>query len=253
METWRSIAAALRKGGFLAFIDLEEAYFHVPIFPAHRRFLRFSYGSLHYQYRAIPFGLRSALQVFTKILVAVVAHLRLRRVFLYPYLDDILIRSSSRMQALQDVNLTVSCLKSLGFVINLAKSSLDPVQGIEHLGLWLDTANFRVSLSRERQVKILAFLHMAMRTHHLQLMFLARLLGMMVSCHDIVAWAQFHPRSLQTFLRPFQRCIERRSRLLLHFPREQRLAVLCGLRRADYQRAPLWATRRDLWLRQMPA
>lgn len=72
----------------------------------------------------------------------------------------------------------------------------------------------------------MASLQLAIHACYLELMFLARLLGMMVLCHDIVAWAQFHSRPLQTFLRPFQKCIERRKHLVLPFPQEQRLALL---------------------------
>lgn len=61
--------------------------------PRHR--LWFCYGSHHYQYRALLFGLLAAARVFTKILMAAVAHLCLQGVFLYPYLDDILIHSRS--------------------------------------------------------------------------------------------------------------------------------------------------------------
>lgn len=90
---------ALDQADFLSSIDLLEAYLHIPIHPFHRKFLRFSYGQFHCQYRALPFGLSTAPRVFTKILVALVANLRSQGVRIFPYLDDILVAASSFSQA----------------------------------------------------------------------------------------------------------------------------------------------------------
>lgn len=59
METLKSILETIQKGDFLASLDLSEAYLHIPIRPNHRRFLRFVYAGAHYQYRPLPFGLKS--------------------------------------------------------------------------------------------------------------------------------------------------------------------------------------------------
>lgn len=67
---------SLEKNNFLTLADLSEAYLHIPIFPDHQKYLRFCYDLLHFQYRALPFGLMAAPRVFTKVLVALVAALR---------------------------------------------------------------------------------------------------------------------------------------------------------------------------------
>ncbi|XP_061478779.1 uncharacterized protein LOC133382992 [Rhineura floridana] len=95
MESLHSITESLHEGDFLASIDLKEAYLHVPICIAHRKFLRFAFGHQHFQYRAMPFGLSSAPRVFTKVLLILVAYLRTQGVHTYPYLDDLLIRAKS--------------------------------------------------------------------------------------------------------------------------------------------------------------
>lgn len=75
-------------------------------------------------------------------------------VFLYPYLDDVLIRSMSRAQATRDVWRTVACLQDHRFVVDLHKSSLKPSQCLEHLGLLLGTGQAQYSLSAVQQQKI---------------------------------------------------------------------------------------------------
>ncbi|KAJ6666435.1 hypothetical protein lerEdw1_000710 [Lerista edwardsae] len=49
---------------------------------------------------------------------------------------------------LEDVRLTGNCHQDVGFVVNFSKSSLTPVQSIEHLGLHLDMRAFQLYLSR---------------------------------------------------------------------------------------------------------
>lgn len=53
MVSLKTILAGIRQNNFMVSIDLTEAYIHVPIFPGHRKFLRFSYLGRHYQYRDI--------------------------------------------------------------------------------------------------------------------------------------------------------------------------------------------------------
>lgn len=131
----------------------------------------------------MPFGLTAAPRVFTKLLVTPVAHLRCEGVTLHPYLDDILIRPLSRDKALQDIQLTLTCLHSMGLLVKEDKSSLSPTQHIEHLGLWLDIQSFRVSLSQDRQQQAI---QEAQGASQLDVMWLAKLLGLMVSCQDLV-------------------------------------------------------------------
>lgn len=49
------------------------------------------------------------------------------------YLDDILILSKTRNQAIINGNLVISLLQQLGFIINFDKSALDPAQSLEYL------------------------------------------------------------------------------------------------------------------------
>ncbi|CAJ0923067.1 unnamed protein product [Ranitomeya imitator] len=80
MESLRSVIASLEKGEFLASVDIQDAYLHIPIFPLHQRFLRFAVNNLHFQFTALPFGLASAPRVFTKVMSTVVSILHSRDV-----------------------------------------------------------------------------------------------------------------------------------------------------------------------------
>ena len=60
-----SVLSAVRKGDYSFKIDLQNAYFHVPIHPSSRKYLRFAFESKVYQFRVLPFSLNTAPQVFT--------------------------------------------------------------------------------------------------------------------------------------------------------------------------------------------
>ena len=57
-------------------LDLQDAYFHIPVLQAHQNYLWFPVGQEHFQFVVLPFGLASAPQVFTKVMAVVAAQLR---------------------------------------------------------------------------------------------------------------------------------------------------------------------------------
>lgn len=66
----------------MATLDLKEDYLHIPIYESHRKFLRITVyldGSVsHLQFTPLPFGISSAPYIFTNVVSAVVAVLRLQ-------------------------------------------------------------------------------------------------------------------------------------------------------------------------------
>lgn len=50
MVTLSDILQRLNSGNFMTSLDLEDEYFHVPIHPKHRKFLRFTVAGTHYQF-----------------------------------------------------------------------------------------------------------------------------------------------------------------------------------------------------------
>jgi hypothetical protein len=57
METPQDVRHAIRHGDWAGSIDLRDAYFHVPIHAADRKFLRFGWRGCLYQFCVLPFGL----------------------------------------------------------------------------------------------------------------------------------------------------------------------------------------------------
>lgn len=169
-------------------------------------------------------GLKVAQKVFRKLLIAPVASLRLQGIQIYPYLDDILVKSSLWQQAQQHIRSTMDCLSRVGFMVNLKKSSLTSKTSIEHLGLQINTEDFTIAVSAEFRQAIFRAVKQTLRSETADVTDLASLLGMLVSCQDLDRWAHFHMRPLQHALLPFQASIERQGIGKSHFPQSSRTA-----------------------------
>ncbi|XP_072010847.1 uncharacterized protein [Engystomops pustulosus] len=127
MESVRTATQLIHTDSYMCTLDLKDAYYHVPIRPSSQRFLRFSVLSpegsvLHFQFRALPFGISSAPRVFTKIMVEVVAFLRLQDISIIPYLDDLLIIGKDKQNLILARESSLRILTELGWLINLKKS-----------------------------------------------------------------------------------------------------------------------------------
>ncbi len=114
MLTQRRIFQCVRPFDWFAAIDLKDAYFHVPILPRHRPFLRFAFEGRAYQYKALPFGLSLSPRVFTKVVEAALVPLREAGIHILNYLDDWLILAQSRALLCEHRDMVLSHLSRLG-------------------------------------------------------------------------------------------------------------------------------------------
>ena len=67
METPETIRTSLQAGEWVTSIDFKDAYFHIPIHSHFRTYMRFHLQGRSYQFKALPFGLSTALMEFTVV------------------------------------------------------------------------------------------------------------------------------------------------------------------------------------------
>jgi hypothetical protein len=91
MEDSRTVQNLLTKNCYMAKIDLQDAYYSVPIDKEHRKYLRFKFFGILYEFTCLPFGLSTSPRIYTKILRPVFAKLRSMGFCSVTYLDDILL------------------------------------------------------------------------------------------------------------------------------------------------------------------
>ena len=133
METNRSIRACILPGMLTTKLNLSDAYFHIPISLASRKFLRFVWNKVN-QFLAVPFGLAVAPQVFTRVFQTVIAHLHTLSVQAHSYLDDSLLKEFDSKILSRHTCLFIRLLLDLGFLISWEKSQILPSQDFLFLG-----------------------------------------------------------------------------------------------------------------------
>ena len=99
------MAAAILYHVFLIYANTLHAYFSVPIFRPHFKYLHFIWRDQRYEYTCLPFGYSLAPRVFTKIFKPIVAQLRRNGLRIVIFLDDILLVASSFAECMEQLSL----------------------------------------------------------------------------------------------------------------------------------------------------
>ncbi|XP_061707802.1 uncharacterized protein LOC133518191 [Cydia pomonella] len=203
MEDYRTASKLIPHNGFLATIDLKEAYLLIPVREADRKYLRFQFvphGSNEtemYEFTAMPYGLSVAPKVFTKIMKEVVTHLRKQGFKSVVYLDDICCIGDSYDECLNNVNATVNLFETLGFIINNDKSVLQPSQICKFLGFIFDSRNLTIGLPQEKREKIYRLVSKFMKLPRCTIREYAQLIGVLISACPATNYGWLYTKLLE--------------------------------------------------------
>ncbi|XP_073441685.1 uncharacterized protein [Dendrobates tinctorius] len=221
MESVTSAIRLLHHNCFMAVVDLKDAYYHIPIHSEYQKYLRVALyirGNLkHFQFRALPFGISIAPRVFTKVVAEMTAFLRIHNTIIIPYLDDFLIVGNSERHCTEQVERVIDTLRNLGWMVNVKKSRLQPLQRQMFLGFILDS-NQQICLLPDAKVeKVRDMILATIDQPHTTLRGAMSLLGTLTACIPAVRWAQFHTHQLQAEVLSAQKslkgCLEGRLEL----------------------------------------
>lgn len=204
-----------RLAGFLAGVlpdehliswDVKDAFYHIRIFPAHRRYFRFVVDGVVYEPRVLPFGMRLSPWAWTKMLRPVVAALRLRGFHMMAYVDDFAStgrdeRPSSAASATAGRVEIVRLFADLGLHVHATKGVAAGTTRLPILGFLADTRRRVLVLPKERLDKVIrgakALLSAATSTsRRVSAKALTRFTGTAVSCSLAIPSARFYLRRL---------------------------------------------------------
>ena len=197
MENIFSLRDILKKGDWLAKLDLKDAYLTVPMAKAHQKYLRFQWQGKIYEFKSLPFGLATAPLTFTKLLRPVVAFLRQQGVRLVVYLDDILLMAETPELLQQHLRLTMTLLTDLGLLLNLKKCILTPCRRLEFLGFIVDSLAFSLYVPQDKIAKIKKECQHLLNKVKVSGRTLAHIIGLLSSVTHAVLQAPLHYRGLQ--------------------------------------------------------
>ena len=118
METAQTVREAIGREDWMVSLDMKDAYFHIPIHPQSRRYLRITFNGQVFQFKAMCFGLSTAPQVFTIVIAPVsrIMHLAVFRIMLY--LGDWLSLAKSREEMVRVIRFILKLVTKLGILVN---------------------------------------------------------------------------------------------------------------------------------------
>lgn len=200
MEDYRSASRLVTKDCYMASIDLQDAYFLVPINKSQRKFLRFIYNDIPYQINCLPFGLCTSPFVFTKLLKPVMEYLRYTHGLISViYLDDIFCVGRTFSECKNNVTLTKTLLESVGFLINFEKSCFEPKTICKFLGFMFDSKRMLLELPNSKKSKIKSRLTTFLNLKKCSLREFARFVGLLVSACPAIRYSWVYTKYFEQF------------------------------------------------------
>ncbi|XP_072219103.1 uncharacterized protein [Leuresthes tenuis] len=194
------VLQSVALGAWFVLIDLKDSYFHVPIAPHHRQFLRFAFQGQAYQFKVMPFGLSLAPRIFSRCVAAALAPIQARGLTILPYLDDWLIVSPTAEQAVRDTAWLLGHVNRLGITVNYSKSRLTPSQKVNYLDMTLDSLSMRAFLSQKRVENIMQLIGCFQTGRVFTYGLFLRLLGMLMAASMVIPLGLLSLRPLQIWV-----------------------------------------------------
>ena len=201
METPETIRLSLKAGEWVTSLDFSDAYFHIPIAPRSRKYLRFFLFHQTFQFTALPFGLATAPLEFTKVVKEVKLMAQAKGIRIHQYLDDWLLRAPSPEICLQHTQTLLALCRQLGWVVNMTKSELVPKQVFNFVGYRFDLITGRVLPTQDRWEALQEKLRFMKDRHHCTVRQFMSLIGLLTATEKQVCAGRLHMRPIQWHLK----------------------------------------------------
>ena len=212
MESVPKIALTILEELWGCTIDLEDAYFHLPICWFFQKFLAFRLDGVTYVFQYLPFGLSVAPWAFTRIIKPIKAYLHRLKFRINSFLDDFFLLARTPLLLQKMTVIVLALFKKLGLSVNHKKSKLAPSQKVEYLGVIFHLKTQQLSLPEEKVVQIS---NLCQEVQHLPLYSrrqLESLLGLLsfaaplvplgrLNLRDLILWMNTHTSTVSRDLK----------------------------------------------------
>ena len=182
---------------YMASIDLQDAYFSIPIHEDHQKYLKFVWKGILYKFTCMPKGIACAPRLFTKLMKPVYSSLRSKGLVSSGYLDGSFLVGDTKDSCLNNVQETYALLTNLRFSPHDEKSVTMLTQIIEHLGFVLNSIDMTVTLTDDKTLKLHKLAMTVLSKDHPTIREVASLTGFLVSCTPGVQYAELFYKQLE--------------------------------------------------------
>ncbi|CAG2240323.1 unnamed protein product [Mytilus edulis] len=197
METFKTAITNITQNCWFGSVDLKDAYYSVSINEKDRKYLRFYWNEVLYEYTCLPNGLTTAPRIFTKILKVVFSKLRSKGHCNTPYIDDSLLVSKTFSGCQSNIIDTVQLLDHLGFTIHPDKSVLQPTQIIVFLGFVINSITMCIRVTKEKADNIIKLCSRLILKEEITIREFAQVIGKLVATEPGVQYAPLYIKSLE--------------------------------------------------------
>lgn len=130
-DVWRKLNGAR----YFTRLDLKNAFFRIKIPPRYRHYTSFTLRGQQYQFRKMPFGLKTAPAIFQQFMDT---HLSLFANWATWFIDDILIQADTLPELRKRTNRMKARLGKIGCLVNEEKSEYEKTS-LLFVGVWVFT------------------------------------------------------------------------------------------------------------------
>lgn len=197
LEDQKVVSNIITPGCFMSKLDLKDAYLLIPIRKQDRRYLRFYFQDMVFQYNCLCFGINFAPMLFTKLIKPIMYVLRSKGHLSVVYLDDFLLLGHSYKDCLENVKETITILESLGFLINYNKSFLEPQQKCSYLGFEYNSVDMTIAIPDTKKQNLSHLLASFANKKVCSIRMFARMLGKLISVCPAVDYGYLYTKMFE--------------------------------------------------------
>jgi hypothetical protein len=165
-EGLESIHELAQRNDYMIVTDYSRGYHHIDLHPTFFTFFGFEWRGVHYTYTSLPFGLASACWAFTKVTRELIYRWRNMGFICSGYLDDGIHFGTYAILLHRMLNFVVPDMVVCGFLLNLVKSPMIPLQVKQYLGMIIDTVRGCMTVPEVRYNALMSLISTALKYPH---------------------------------------------------------------------------------------
>ena len=179
VEKLQSVLSLITPGCYLASLDLEDAYYSIPIHQVHTKFLIFIWKNQLYKSLVVPNGLCCGPRKFKKMMKSPKCTLRLDGHIIVIYIDDLINVGLTFDECVENVVISIKLLSSLGFIIHPDQYLFLPKQEITFLGFNINPQKMEITFTDTKKETLKACCSELLHKNNQTIAYVAKVIDLM--------------------------------------------------------------------------